>query len=55
MGNVLADIPRTEGGALDFPAFSYTWFNVSAWSGKDGMEKEGMADFYGIQRGVLSF
>lgn len=24
MGNVLADIPRTEGGALDFPAFSYT-------------------------------
>ena len=29
-----------------------SWFNVSAWSGKDGMEKEGMADFYGIQRGV---
>lgn len=24
MGNVLADIPRAEGGALDFPAFSYT-------------------------------
>jgi len=24
MGNVLPDIPRAEGGALDFPAFSYT-------------------------------
>lgn len=24
MGNVLPDIPRTEGGALDFPAFCYT-------------------------------
>lgn len=45
----------TEYGGIDKegnPAPETTWFNVSAWSGKDGMEKEGMADFYGIQRGV---
>ena len=45
----------TEYGAVDKegnPSPEVTWFNVSAWSGKDGMEKEGMADFCGIQRGV---